>query len=217
MVAGRSPEAIVWSPKHRRWGGKNSGPALVPRDDAPSEAYIDKYEQRVVPAAGVAPPDRAQMTQILCALRGFTAHEFRHFAFQLASRAGELWNEEHQSTGAAVLPAPTAYAHALLDHANIGHDRLAAVYGDLSYDAAYELLSGRAIELMWQLLTTDLGEEKRPDVDAYSDRLAELRACANLSWPRSSGDRAGSSVTPAAIPTSLCFPVLRCPTAASCT
>ena len=68
-------------------GGKNSGPALVPRDDAPSEAYIDKYEQRVVPAAGVAPPDRAQITQILCALRGFTAHEFRHFAFQLASRA----------------------------------------------------------------------------------------------------------------------------------
>jgi len=51
-----------------------------------------------------------------------------------------------------------------------------ALYGDRGTEAAYETLSGRAIELIWELLTTDRGTRKRPDLEAIREHQEALRA-----------------------------------------
>jgi hypothetical protein len=108
---------------------------------------------------------------------GYNPTAYRHTSSQLAERAGELWNSEHPSQSAAMNPDPALYASALQDHKPKG-DPLRALYGDRSTDAAYELLSGRAIEGIFRLLASDEGARKRVDVDAYEATLRRRHATA---------------------------------------
>lgn len=106
---------------------------------------------------------------------GYSPHAFRHLAEQMAERAGRIWNEEHPETGGAAQPEPGLYASALLDHQPKG-DPLRALYGDRGTEAAYETLSGRAIAVIWELLTTDRGSRRRPDLVAIRREAEKLRA-----------------------------------------
>ncbi len=105
---------------------------------------------------------------------GYTPHEYRHFANKLAERAGEVWSERHPASGGeASLPTPY-YAAALLDNGGIEQD-LRALYGDRQTPAMLEVVSGRAAEIAWEILTTGIGMRKRPDVAAYERELIRLR------------------------------------------
>lgn len=120
---------------------------------------------------------------------GYPPHSFRHAAQQLAERAGEIWNREHPATGAHPTPEPALYGSALLDHKPKG-DALRALYSDRGTEAAYELLSGRAIEIAWRLLTTDEGARRRPDVSTYVRIRKELAAVeAEIARRREAMDR----------------------------
>jgi integrase len=105
---------------------------------------------------------------------GYTPHEYRHFANKLAERAGEVWNERYPATGGEVNPPPSYYAAALLDNGGIEHD-LRALYGDRQTPAMLEVVSGRATAIGWEILTTNVGLRKRPDVAAYERELILLR------------------------------------------
>jgi hypothetical protein len=136
--------------------GKNGTPALVPResgwrDDLPVE------QRRFV---------------------GYTPHEFRHLAEQLAEEAGARWAQDHPSRGARPDPEPALYGSALLDHGPAG-DAMRNLYGDRNAEHVYELLSGRAIDYMYRLLTTDDGARRRPDrgaLEATAERLRLVEA-----------------------------------------
>lgn len=106
---------------------------------------------------------------------GYCPHSFRHLAEQMAERAGRIWNEEHPETGGAAHPDPGLYASALLDQQPRG-DPLRALYGDRGTEAAYETLSGRAIAVMWEILTTDRGSRRRPDLAEIRSAAERLRA-----------------------------------------
>jgi hypothetical protein len=105
---------------------------------------------------------------------GYTPHEYRHFANQLAERAGEVWNERCPATGGETNPPNSYYAAALLDNGGIEQD-LRVLYGDRRTPAMLEVVSGRAAEVGWELLTTGIGLRKRPDVAAYERELIRLR------------------------------------------
>lgn len=106
---------------------------------------------------------------------GYTPHEYRHACAQFAERAGEIWNDRHPPSAGSPLPEPSLFASALLDHQPPG-DPIRNLYGDRGTDAAYELLAGRAMAVMWELLTTDVGIRKRPNLPTLRERIAELHA-----------------------------------------
>ncbi|MGH2854416.1 MAG: hypothetical protein ACRDLF_09545 [Solirubrobacteraceae bacterium] len=139
---------------HRVAGGKaNKWLPLVPRDARHLPKHVPEDER------------------IYC---GYTPHEYRHFANKLAERAGEIWNERYPATGGDVNPPISYYAAALLDNGGIEQD-LRALYGDRLTSAMLEVVSGRAAEVGWEILTTDVGLRKRPDVAAYERELILLR------------------------------------------
>jgi len=105
---------------------------------------------------------------------GFSPHRYRHLAQQLAERAGAIWNEEHPPSGATPAPEPALYGSALLDHRSFAN-AMRVLYGDWSTAASYETLSGRAAELMWELLTTSRGSRKRPDLGAIRRASSRFR------------------------------------------
>lgn len=98
---------------------------------------------------------------------GYNATAYRHTGSQLAERAGELWEKEHPAGGSRAQIPPALYASALQDQKPPG-DPLRATYGDKNVESAYEILSGRAIEGIWRLLTTREGARKRINADAYA-------------------------------------------------
>jgi hypothetical protein len=120
---------------------------------------------------------------------GYETRAWRHAARQLAEAAGRIWNETHPPAGGEPLPEPGLYGEALLDHKS-ARDQLAMRYGDWKTEAAFELLAGRAIEVMWRLLTTDEGLRRRPDVErirATSERLEAARG--HIAFERRRADR----------------------------
>jgi hypothetical protein len=104
---------------------------------------------------------------------GYTPHEYRHFANQLAEAAGRLFNERHPATGADSNPPIPYYAAALLDNGDVEND-MRALYGDRRTPAMLEVVAGRSIEIGWELLTTGAGERKRPNLEAYEKELISL-------------------------------------------
>lgn len=136
-------------------GRQKSKPALIRRDHGVNPEVPEEHRDNV----------------------GYHPNAYRHLALQTAKRAGEIWNAEHPASGGATNPEPGLYSDALLDH-QIGstRERLRVLYGDQNTEAARELLAGRAISVMWELLTTDRGSRRRPDVRAISRQAAELRA-----------------------------------------
>lgn len=101
---------------------------------------------------------------------GYTPHEFRHFANQLAEGAGRIYNERHPATGGDVNPPIPYYAAALLDNGGVEND-MRALYGDRRAPAMQEVIAGRAIAIGWEILTTRVGQRKRPNLDAYTHEL----------------------------------------------
>lgn len=106
---------------------------------------------------------------------GYPPHAYRHTAAQLAERAGELWTREHATSDIEQRYTPEMYATGLLDHQPKG-SRLVALYGDRLTRETYELLSGRAIEGSWRLLTTDAGAVRRPDEHAIRRTGQQIEA-----------------------------------------
>ncbi len=105
---------------------------------------------------------------------GYTPHEFRHLANQIAEGAGRLFNERYPATGGEVNPPIPYYAAALLDNGGAERD-MRALYGDRKAPAMLEVVAGRATEIGWEILTTGVGLRKRPDVEAYEQELICLR------------------------------------------
>jgi integrase len=101
---------------------------------------------------------------------GYTPHEYRHFANQLAERAGEVWNERYPATGGETNPPTSYYAAALLDNGGIEQD-LRALYGDRRTPAMLEVVSGRRRD---RLGASDDGHR-----DAQTPRRGRLRAGAD--------------------------------------
>jgi hypothetical protein len=138
---------------YRRVAGTPKTRALVPRDTRHIDVPLTDQEH---------------------AHCGYTPHEYRHFADQLAERSGEIWNKRYPATGAEANPPIPYYAAALLDNGGIDND-LRALYGDRCAPAMLEVVAGRAAEIGWELLTTDLGMRKRPDLAAYEREMTRLR------------------------------------------
>jgi integrase len=105
---------------------------------------------------------------------GYTPHEFRHLANQIAEGAGRIFNERYPATGGEVNPPIPYYAAALLDNGGAERD-MRALYGDRKSSAMLEVVAGRATEIGWEILTTGVGLRKRPDVEAYERELIRLR------------------------------------------
>lgn len=105
---------------------------------------------------------------------GYTPHEFRHLANQIAEGAGRIFNERHPATGGEVNPPIPYYAAALLDNGGAERD-MRALYGDRKAPAMLEVVAGRAAEIGWEILTTGVGLRKRPNVEAYEQELIRLR------------------------------------------
>jgi hypothetical protein len=104
---------------------------------------------------------------------GYTPHEFRHFANQLAEGAGHAYNKRHPTSGATTNPPPPYYAAALLDNGG-AENNMRALYGGRTGTAMLEVVAGRAAELGWEILTGTLGERKRPNTEAYEHELIRL-------------------------------------------
>lgn len=104
---------------------------------------------------------------------GYTPHEFRHFANQLAEGAGHAYNKRNSATGPLVNPPPAYYAAALLDNGG-AEEKMRALYGGRTGAAMLEVAAGRAAELGWEILTGRLGERKRPNIAAYEQELIRL-------------------------------------------
>jgi integrase len=104
---------------------------------------------------------------------GYTPHEYRHFANKLAERAGEIWNMRHPAVGGEAAKPISYYAAALLDNGGIETD-LRRRYADADTPAMLEVLAGRAAEVGWEVLTTDVGLRKRADLVAFKRELARL-------------------------------------------
>lgn len=138
---------------YHRLAGSEKSPPLVPRDPRHMPEHVPEAERAVC---------------------GYTPHEYRHFANKLAERAGEIWNERHPATGGEVNPPIPYYAAALLDNGSIEND-LRALYGDRRTSAMLEVVSGRATEIGWEIITTDAGLRKRPDCAAYEREMIRLR------------------------------------------
>jgi integrase len=105
---------------------------------------------------------------------GYTPHEFRHLANQIAEGAGRIFNERYPATGGEVNPPIPYYAAALLDNGGAEQD-MRALYGDRNAPAMLEVVAGRATEIGWEILTTGVGLRKRPNVEAYEQELIRLR------------------------------------------
>jgi integrase len=138
---------------YRRVAGSRKYRPLVPRDPRHMAEHVTNAED---------------------AICGYTPHEYRHFANKMAERAGEIWNESHPATGGETNPPIPYYAAALLDNGSIEND-LRALYGDRRTPAMLEVVSGRAAEIGWEILTTDAGLRKRPDCQAYEREMIRLR------------------------------------------
>jgi integrase len=138
---------------YQRVAGTPKTPPLVPRDPRHMAEHV------------------AEAKRAVC---GYTPHEYRHLANKLAERAGEIWNERHPATGGETNPPIPYYAAALLDNGSIEND-LRALYGDRRTPAMLEVVSGRAAEIGWEILTTDAGLRKRPDCAAYEREMIRLR------------------------------------------
>ena len=78
------------------------------------------------------------------------------------------------ATGGATNPPIPYYAAALRANGSIEND-LRALYGDRRTPAMLEVVSGRAAEIGWEILTTDAGLRKRPDCQAYEREMIRLR------------------------------------------
>ncbi len=156
VVAEPTLEAKAVSPNwlYLRLGGTSAGRRpLVPKDVRHMSKHLTEAERR------------------LC---GYSTHEYRHFANQLAERAGELWNERFPATGGEANPPSSYYAAALLDNGGVERD-MRALYGDRRTPAMLEVVSGRAAEVGWEILSTGTGLRKRPNVEAYEQELIRLR------------------------------------------
>lgn len=138
---------------HQRVAGTAKTFPLVPRDARHMQEHITDAER---------------------ARCGYTPHEYRHFASKLAERAGEIWNERNPATGGETNPQISYYAAALLDNGSIETD-LRALYGDRRTPAMLEVVSGRAAEIGWEILTTNVGLRKRPDCVSYEREMIRLR------------------------------------------
>jgi hypothetical protein len=139
---------------HRVAGGKTNGwRPLVSRDPRHLPRHVPEEERPYC---------------------GYTPHEYRHFANKLAERAGEVWSERHPASGGESSLPSAYYAAALLDNGGIEQD-LRALYGDRQTPAMLEVVSGRAAEIAWEILTTGAGMRKRPDIAAYERELIRLR------------------------------------------
>jgi hypothetical protein len=147
----QKPVQHLWL--YQRVAGTVKTPPLVPRDPRHMAEHVTDAER---------------------AICGYTPHEYRHFANKLAERAGEIWNERHPATGGETNPPIPYYAAALLDNGSIEND-LRALYGDRRTPAMLEVVSGRAAEIGWEILTTDAGLRKRADLQAYEREMIRLR------------------------------------------
>jgi hypothetical protein len=95
---------------------------------------------------------------------------------------------------------PEAIAEALLDH-KIESDRYG--YADINTAAGREYWSGVATEINWQMLTTDRGAQRIPDISAYETALRrkhvveyEIDEAAHEAERRSSAAKEKGEVTP---------------------
>ncbi|MGO9319220.1 MAG: hypothetical protein ACLQBY_00180 [Solirubrobacteraceae bacterium] len=104
---------------------------------------------------------------------GYTPHEYRHFANKLTERAGEIWNKRYPTVGGEATKPISYYAAALLDNGGIENE-LRRLYADDNTPAMLEVLSGRAAEVGWEILTTDIGLRKRPNLEAFKRELTRL-------------------------------------------
>lgn len=181
---------LAFAQSHSAYKSRETSPAepplprtapLIPSTSACLTAYSgdvlfsgrlghDK-SKALVPRAGPLPHSVPEHHR---AFIGYTKHEFRHLAYQLAERAGEIWNEDHPATGGEAQAAPRLYAHALLDHGT--SNDLQRIYGDHNSEAQLQRLAGRAMHGIWRLLATDVGAYKYPDLPVYRDALGQLRA-----------------------------------------
>jgi hypothetical protein len=129
-------------------------------------------ERPLVPRAPYHLPDHVSLEE--AAYGGYTPHEYRHFASQAAEAAGHKYNKRYPVDGPLVNPPPSYYAAALLDNGGVEND-MRALYGDRTGTAMLEVVAGRATEGIWEILSTDVGERKRPDLEAYGQQLIRLR------------------------------------------
>lgn len=106
---------------------------------------------------------------------GYNPHAFRHTASRLAEKAGAIWNEEHSEAPGDNVYSPEAYAAALLDHEMPG-SKMRALYGDRDSEATREILAARASNGIWELLTTDAGARKQPDLQRFQRCVEVLEA-----------------------------------------
>lgn len=184
IFSGAVPKRLNFNPSERTLQPRHGGVALrdgtgvlVPRRSRLPEDFVDKWAERYAKqasAVSAVPLERPAVESLLSKHVGHTPHEYRHLAFQLGVRAGAIWNADREPPGPLAPPEPIAYAHALLDHGNARE--MSRIYRGLNRKQAFELLSGRASEVMWELVTGTLGARKVPDIDAYVDVLHELRA-----------------------------------------
>jgi hypothetical protein len=146
--------------------------------DPVQEQWLSKRVAGTSQRLPLIPRDQRDMPEHLTDVErahcGYSMHEYRHCSNQMAERAGEMWNEQHPATGGEVNPPISYYAAALLDNGGIEND-LRALYADRSTPEMLEVVSGRAAEIIWELLTTDAGLRKRPDLEAYEREMTLLR------------------------------------------
>lgn len=150
--------------------------ALDPRAVFTGHTYRDAHSGEwvgqtyaLIPRLGELPED---LPEAMRPFVGYTPHEYRHLAYQLAVRAGVLYNERNVGSGAEAWARPDLYGHATLDHGN--HNDLGNLYGDFGTEAAIETLTARAIRGSWELLATEAGARRRPDVETYVRELEAL-------------------------------------------
>jgi hypothetical protein len=163
------------------WGHR----AMIPREGPLNTEFVAEQHARlllVAQEAGLTPPTETFLAEALRDYVGYTPHEYRHLAFQIAERVAREWNKQLTELGERTID-PVAYSHALADHgadksheANGTMQALARIYLDLNGPQAFELLAGRAIEGIWAFITTSVGARKRPNLAAYMETLALLKA-----------------------------------------
>jgi hypothetical protein len=168
-----------------------SGIRLLLSGDPP-DRYGTGVKPLVVRESGFNP----EMRESAHEWTGYNPHGYRRLAIQLAERAGEEWNAENPSPPGTPAPPPALFGTALADH-KPPMDQLRAIYGNRDTRECYELLSARAISIMWQLLSTERGLRRRQNVSAIRERARDLRAVeAELQRKRDAADRISASPRP---------------------
>lgn len=163
MRPSRVESHIQLGPLRTRFGGSRPGP-----NSLPIRPEIARYED-------ADPTDPRSFV-------GYSPLTFRHTAEQSTREATRILNRR---LGEDL--SEQAYTGALQDR-EIHCDPYG--YGDLDNPRKREVLAGRAAEVNWELLTTDLGLRRRPDVERFESNLRRLRALeAEIARLREDADR----------------------------